>query len=45
MIFGKAEIDIPPKIALQPNFFLWYPLSLMLLMAFLKNMYNYHYQL
>ena len=40
-----AEIDIPPKTALQPKFFIWYPFSLMLSIYYLKDKYNYHYQL
>ena len=37
MHYSQAEIDRPPKIALQPTFFLLYPFSLMLLMDFFKK--------
>ena len=30
MHYSEAEIDIPPKITLQPEFFLWSPFSLVL---------------
>ena len=33
---SQAKIDIPPKITLQPEFFLWPPFSLALLKDFLK---------
>ena len=31
MHYSQAEIDTPPKITLQPEFFLWSPFSLMFL--------------
>ena len=40
----EAEIDISPKITLQPIFSFDTLFLLMLLMDFFKNMYNYHYQ-
>ena len=43
MHYSQAEIDIPPKITLQPELFLWYPFSLMLLMDIFKNKYSYHF--
>ena len=36
MFYSQAEIDISPKITLQPEFLLWSPFSLVLLMDFLK---------
>ena len=33
---SQAEIDMPPKITLQPEFFLWSPFSLVLLKDFFK---------
>ena len=36
MHYSQAEIDVPPKITLQPEFFPWSPFSLVLLKNFLK---------
>ena len=36
MHYSETEIDIPPKITLQLEFFLWSPSSLVLLKDFLK---------
>ena len=36
MHYIQADIEIPPKIALQPEFFLYFPFSLVLLKDFLK---------
>ena len=36
MHYSQAELDISPKITLQTEYFLWYPLYLVLLMDLLK---------
>ena len=36
MHYSRAEINIPPKIILQPEFFFWSPFSFVLLKDFLK---------
>ena len=36
MHYSQAELDIPPNIALEPEFFLLSPFSLVLLKDFLK---------
>ena len=43
MHYSQADVDIPLKITFEPEFLLEYPFSLMLLMDFLKYVYNYHF--
>ena len=43
MHHSQVGIDVPPKITLQPEFFLCYPFYLMLLMEFFQSIHNYHF--
>ena len=45
MHYSQAEINIPSKITLQSQFFLWFPISLVLLKDFLKYVELIAYQL